>query len=57
MNHQDLTRILEQVRSGKMGVEKALARLKQMPFEDLGFAKIDHHRPLRTGMPEGTAGS
>jgi hypothetical protein len=52
MNHQDLTRILEQVRSGKLGVEKALARLKQMPFEDLGFAKIDHHRALRQGFAE-----
>ncbi len=52
MNHRDLTRILEQVRKGKLPVEEAVARLKHMPFEDLGFAKIDHHRALRQGFAE-----
>jgi len=43
---------MEQVREGSLGVDAALARLRHMPFEDLGFAKVDHHRALRHGMPE-----
>jgi NCAIR mutase (PurE)-related protein len=50
---RDLLRaLLEQVRSGKLGVEPALERMRHMPFEDLGFAKVDHHRALRHGIPE-----
>lgn len=52
MNQHDLTRLLAQVRVGKLGVEQAVARLKHLPFEDLGFAKIDHHRTLRQGFAE-----
>ncbi len=49
----DRTReLLEQVRAGKLPVEAAMERLRHMPFEDLGFAKVDHHRALRHGMPE-----
>ncbi len=44
--------LLEMVRAGAVDVETALDRLRHMPFEDLGFAKIDHHRALRHGMPE-----
>jgi NCAIR mutase (PurE)-related protein len=44
--------ILEAVSRGQIPVEEALARLRDLPFEDLGFAKIDHHRSLRTGVPE-----
>ncbi len=44
--------MLAQVRAGKLGVEQAVARLKHLPFEDLGFAKIDHHRTLRQGFAE-----
>jgi NCAIR mutase (PurE)-related protein len=44
--------LLNQVRAGQTGVADALERLRQLPFEDLGFAKLDHHRALRTGMPE-----
>ena len=44
--------LLEQVRSGDVEIDSALDRLKHMPFEDLGFAKVDHHRALRHGMPE-----
>jgi pyridinium-3,5-biscarboxylic acid mononucleotide synthase len=40
------------VREGRTGVNEALDRLRDLPFEDLGFAKLDHHRALRTGMPE-----
>jgi NCAIR mutase (PurE)-related protein len=44
--------LLNEVREGRTGVEEALERLRHLPFEDLGFAKLDHHRALRTGMPE-----
>lgn len=47
-----LHQILSQVRDGKLSVEEAAAGLKDLPYEDLEFAKIDHHRPLRTGFPE-----
>ena len=43
---------MEQVREGSVDVDSALGRLRHMPFEDLGFAKVDHHRALRQGMPE-----
>jgi NCAIR mutase (PurE)-related protein len=44
--------LLNEVREGRMAVNDALERLKDLPFEDIGFAKLDHHRALRTGMPE-----
>ena len=44
--------MLEQVRGGKLSVEGALERLRTLPYEDLGYAKIDHHRSLRQGFPE-----
>ncbi len=44
--------LLEMVRAGAVDVDTALDRLRHMPFEDLGFAKIDHHRALRHGLPE-----
>src|SRR5208283_3913551 len=44
--------LLEQVRSGEVAVDQALERLRHLPFEDLGFAKVDHHRAMRHGMPE-----
>ncbi len=44
--------LLNEVREGRIEVNDALERLKVMPFEDVGFAKLDHHRALRTGMPE-----
>jgi hypothetical protein len=51
----DLDRIVEllmQVRRGEVSVAQAVSRLRHLPFEDLGFAKIDHHRALRRGFPE-----
>ncbi len=48
----DLRTLLEQVRAGAVGVDAALDRLRHLPFEDLGFAKVDHHRAIRHGMPE-----
>jgi len=44
--------LLEKVRSGEVDIAEAMEELKNLPFDDLGFAKIDHHRPLRTGFPE-----
>ncbi len=52
MNEQQLRDLMQQVRDGAVGVDAALDRLRHLPFEDLGFAKIDHHRALRQGMPE-----
>jgi NCAIR mutase (PurE)-related protein len=52
MDQDNLRALLEQVRGGAVEVDQALARLRHMPFEDLGFAKVDHHRALRHGMPE-----
>lgn len=47
-----LRKLFENVRSGKLSPDEAVERLRHFPFEDLGFAKVDHHRPLRNGMPE-----
>src|SRR5713226_5490644 len=52
MDPNQLKELLEQVRSGAVDVDGALNHLRHMPFEDLGFAKVDHHRALRQGMPE-----
>ncbi len=52
MDQGFLRSLLEQVRSGDVDIDAALGRLKNLPFEDLGFAKVDHHRAIRHGMPE-----
>ena len=52
MNPHQIEALLNEVREGSLDVSAALARLRTLPFEDLGFAKLDHHRALRTGMPE-----
>jgi NCAIR mutase (PurE)-related protein len=52
MSEDQLRALLEQVRAGAVDVDAALSRVRHMPFEDLGFAKLDHHRELRHGMPE-----
>jgi NCAIR mutase (PurE)-related protein len=52
MNQEQMRALLESVRSGAVDVDAAVERMRHMPFEDLGFAKIDHHRALRQGMPE-----
>ena len=44
--------LLERVRDGELTIENALDKLRDFPFQDLGYARIDHHRPLRTGSPE-----
>jgi hypothetical protein len=52
MNPRDLLTLLRQVRQGELTPEAAAERLKELPYEDLGFAKVDHHRALRRGFPE-----
>lgn len=52
MNVENLTNLLEQLKSGEIEVSDALQSLRSLPFEDLGFSKVDHHRQLRTGYPE-----
>ena len=52
MNQDALRQLLEQVKSGALGVDDGMDRLKHLPFEDLTFAKVDHHRDLRCGFPE-----
>ena len=44
--------LLKKVRAGKVSVEEAYGRLKRLPYEELGFAKVDHHRAMRKGFPE-----
>lgn len=52
MNAESIRKLFDQVRSGKLSPDEAVDRLRHLPFEDLGFAKVDHHRALRNGMPE-----
>ena len=52
MNEAQLRALLEQLREGAVDVDQALAKVRNMPYEDLGYAKVDHHRALRHGMPE-----
>lgn len=52
MDSSKIKNILESVKSGKSSIEKALNALKHLPYEDLSFAKVDHHRHLRQGIPE-----
>ena len=52
MNPARLRDLLQQVGGGSLSVDEAMEQLKHMPYEDLGFAKIDHHRGLRLGLPE-----
>ncbi len=48
----ELVTLLESVRDGTMEVSTAVAALRDLPYQDLGYARLDHHRPLRTGWPE-----
>ncbi len=52
MDIEKLKTLLEDVKAGEVPVEDALNSLRTLPFEDLGFSKVDHHRHLRTGFPE-----
>ena len=52
MNREQIKQLFEQVRCGEIHPDDAVERLRAFPFEDLGFAKVDHHRALRRGFPE-----
>jgi pyridinium-3,5-biscarboxylic acid mononucleotide synthase len=52
MDQDQLRALLEQVRSGSVAVDAAVERMRHLPFEDLGYAKLDHHRALRHGFTE-----
>lgn len=52
MDHKRLTQLLKDLRAGKLDVPRAVARLRSLPFEELGFASLDHHRSIRQGFPE-----
>ncbi|HLZ19906.1 MAG TPA: nickel pincer cofactor biosynthesis protein LarB [Smithellaceae bacterium] len=52
MDANRLKKMLEEVRDGQVDVDRALLELKKLPFEDIGFAKVDHHRNIRKGCPE-----
>ncbi len=52
MNEKDIHTVLQQVQKGSLTADAALERLRTLPFEDMGFASIDHHRTIRRGFPE-----
>ncbi len=52
MDRDTIRGMLEQVAAGKLSPEEALESIRRLPFEDIGFAKVDHHRTLRCGAPE-----
>ena len=52
MNIRRLESLLKNVKSGKVSIDTAMTQLKSLPFEDLGFTRVDHHRSLRKGFPE-----
>ncbi|NIR43177.1 MAG: nickel pincer cofactor biosynthesis protein LarB [Gemmatimonadetes bacterium] len=52
MRPERLKSLLERLQRGELSVTAALAELERLPFEDLGFARVDHHRALRQGYPE-----
>src|SRR5258705_10404034 len=52
MDEATLRLLLDDVRSGALSPDDAVSRLRRLPFADLGFARVDHHRALRQGMPE-----
>ena len=52
MNAESIRKLFDEVRKGRLSPDDAVQKLRHLPFEDLGFAKIDHHRALRAGMPE-----
>ncbi len=52
MNEKDVKKVLQQVHKGKLSVAEALDSLRTLPFEDIGYATVDHHRSIRKGFPE-----
>ncbi|MEN8904872.1 MAG: nickel pincer cofactor biosynthesis protein LarB [Clostridiales bacterium] len=52
MDIDELRKLLENIKNNKLSIDEGVKKLKKLPFEDLGFAKVDHHRNLRNGYPE-----
>jgi NCAIR mutase (PurE)-related protein len=52
MDEAQIKDILKSIQSGKLSIDAALRKIKHLPFEDLSFAKVDHHRHMRQGIPE-----
>ncbi len=52
MDERRLREVLESIQTGAVSIDEALERLSHLPYEDIGFASLDHHRALRTGFPE-----
>ena len=52
MQAEQLQKLLEQVKNGQLEIDQAIEKLRHLPFEDLGFACVDHHRQIRRGFPE-----
>ena len=52
MNSQQIQQLLEQVKDGQVPIDQAVEKLRHLPFEDISFARLDHHRRLRCGFPE-----
>src|SRR5438874_10650398 len=52
VDRETLRKLLEDVEAGRLDVRSAVERLRRLPYEDLGFAKVDHHRALRGGGAE-----
>ena len=52
MNAKALKELFDKVRRGKVSPDEAIEKLRHLPFEDIGFANVDHHRTLRVGVPE-----
>ena len=52
MDEQRLKKLLREIRTGRLDVDIAMERLRAFPYEDLGFASVDHHRSIRQGFPE-----
>lgn len=57
MDPREIEHLLDSVRQGRTSPKEALERLRQLPYEELGFAKVDHHRALRRGFPEAVFGA
>jgi len=52
MKAEEIKKLFQEVKRGKLSPDEAVQQLKHLPFEDLGHSKVDHHRRVRTGMPE-----
>ncbi|MBN1817523.1 MAG: nickel pincer cofactor biosynthesis protein LarB [Sedimentisphaerales bacterium] len=52
MNTDHLINLLQKVKDGSLTIDEAVEKLRHLPFEDLGFARVDHHRQIRCGFPE-----